>query len=34
MDYTCRTKTLQSLNKSMIKNTILLSHKLQRPEGQ
>lgn len=34
MDYTCRTKTLQALNKSMIKNTILLSHKLQRPEGQ
>ena len=34
MDYTCRTKTLQALNKYMIKNTILLSHKLQRPEGQ
>lgn len=34
MDYTCRTKTLQALNKGMEKNTILLSHKLQRPEGQ
>lgn len=34
MDYTCRTKTLQSLNKNMEKGTILLSHKLQRPEGQ
>lgn len=34
MDYTCRTKTLQSLNKGMEKGTILLSHKLQRPEGQ
>ena len=34
MDYTCRTKTLQSLNKSMEKGNILLSHKLQRPEGQ
>ena len=34
MDYTCRTKTLQSLAKSMEKGNILLSHKLQRPEGQ
>lgn len=34
MDYTCRTKTLQALNKGMEKSTILLSHKLQRPEGQ
>lgn len=34
MDYTCRTKTLQSLNKAMEKGNILLSHKLQRPEGQ
>lgn len=34
MDYTCRTRTLQSLNKAMSKGTILLSHKLQRPEGQ
>lgn len=34
MDYTCRTKTLQALAKAMEKNTILLSHKLQRPEGQ
>ena len=34
MDYTCRTKTLQALNKAMEKGAILLSHKLQRPEGQ
>ena len=34
MDYTCRTKTLQALNKNMEKGTILLSHKLQHPEGQ
>ena len=34
MDYTCRTRTLQALAKAMEKNTILLSHKLQRPEGQ
>ncbi|MDE7425559.1 MAG: DUF262 domain-containing protein [Lachnospiraceae bacterium] len=34
MDYTCRVKTLQALTKAMEKNTILLSHKLQRPEGQ
>ncbi len=34
MDFTCRTKTLQALNKAMSKGTILLSHKLQRPEGQ
>lgn len=34
MDYTCRTKTLQSLNKNMEKGSLLLSHKLQRPEGQ
>lgn len=34
MDYTCRTKTLQALTKAMEKETILLSHKLQRPEGQ
>lgn len=34
MDYTCRTKTLQALNKAMEKGTIILSHKLQRQEGQ
>lgn len=34
MDYTCRTKTLQALFKAMDKETISLSHKLQRPEGQ
>lgn len=34
MDYTCRTKTLQALNKAIGKGNILLSHKLQRPEGQ
>lgn len=34
MDYTCRTKTLQALFKAMEKETISLSHKLQRPEGQ
>lgn len=34
MDYTCRTKTLQSLSKAIEKESILLSHKLQRPEGQ
>lgn len=34
MDYTCRTRNLQSLAKDMDKNVILLSHKLQRPEGQ
>lgn len=34
MDYTCRTKTLQALIKAIDKGTILLSHKLQRPEGQ
>lgn len=34
MDYTCRTKTLQALNKNMERGNILLSHKLQRPEGQ
>lgn len=34
MDYTCRTKTLQALAKAIEKNTIQLSHKLQRPEGQ
>ncbi len=34
MDYTCRTKTLQALNKAMEKGNILLSHKLQRLEGQ
>ena len=34
MDYTCRTKTLQALTKAIDKGTILLSHKLQRPEGQ
>lgn len=34
MDYTCRTKTLQALAKAMDKGSILLSHKLQRPEGQ
>lgn len=34
MDFTCRTKTLQSLNRDMSKGRILLSHKLQRKEGQ
>lgn len=34
MDYTCRTKTLQALSKDMSKGRILLSHKLQRKEGQ
>lgn len=34
MDSTCRTKTLQSLNKSIENGNIVLSHKLQRPEGQ
>lgn len=34
MDYTCRTRSLQSLTKDMSKEKILLSHKLQRPEGQ
>lgn len=34
MDYTCRTKTLQALTKGMEKGIILLSYKLQRPEGQ
>ena len=34
MDYTCRTKTLQALVKSMEKNNLLLYHKFQRPEGQ
>ena len=33
MDYTCRTKTLQSISKSIQKGNIVLSHKLQRPEG-
>ena len=34
MDYTCRTKTLQSLSKAIQKGNVVLSHKLQRPEGQ
>lgn len=34
MDYTCRTKTLQALAKAIEKKSIVLSHKLQRPEGQ
>ena len=34
MDYTCRTKTLQALTKAIEKGNIVLSHKLQRPEGQ
>lgn len=34
MDYTAKTRTLQSLVKDMNKGTINLSHKLQRPEGQ
>lgn len=34
MDYTCRVKTLQALAKAMDKDTILLTHKLQRQEGQ
>ncbi len=34
MDSTCRTRTLQYLAKEMEKQRILLSHKLQRKEGQ
>ncbi len=34
MDSTCRTKTVQSLTKDIEKNHILLTHKLQRKEGQ
>lgn len=34
MDYTSKTRSLQSLVKDMDKGTINLSHKLQRPEGQ
>lgn len=34
MDSTCRTKTLQALAKAIEKGNILLTHKLQRPEGQ
>ena len=34
MDYTCRTRTLQALAKAIDKESILLKHKLQRPEGQ
>ncbi len=34
MDSTCRTKTLQALNKQMDKGALVLRHKLQRPEGQ
>ena len=34
MDYTLKTRSLQSLVKDMEKGTISLSHKLQRPEGQ
>ena len=34
MDYTCRTKTLQSISKSIQNGKIVLSHKLQRSEGQ
>ena len=34
MDSTCRTRTIQSLVKAMGKGNILLTHKLQRPEGQ
>lgn len=34
MDYTCKVRSLQSLVKDMNKGTIVLTHKLQRPEGQ
>lgn len=34
MDNTCRTKTVQSLTRDIGKSRILLSHKLQRKEGQ
>ena len=34
MDYTSKTRSLQSLVKDINKGTINLSHKLQRPEGQ
>lgn len=34
MDFTCKTRNLQSLVNDMEKNKITLSHKLQRAEGQ
>ena len=34
MDFTCRTRPLSSLAKDMKRNKIVLTHKLQRPEGQ
>lgn len=34
MESTCKTRSLQSLAKDMEKGTIVLKHKLQRPEGQ
>jgi len=34
MEFTCRTKTLQSLTKDILKGKIALTHKLQRKEGQ
>lgn len=34
MDNTCRTKTVQSLTRDIAKKRIVLSHKLQRKEGQ
>lgn len=34
MDFTCKTRSLQSLVKDMNKGIITLSHKLQRPENQ
>ena len=34
MDYTSKTRSLQSLVKDINKGAINLSHKLQRPEGQ
>ena len=34
MDYTSKTRSLQSLVNDINKGAINLSHKLQRPEGQ
>lgn len=34
MDYTCKTRSLQSLNKAILKDNIRLNHELQREEGQ
>ncbi len=34
MEYSCKTRSLQSLANDMTKGRIVLEHKLQRPEGQ